>query len=866
MSEVTVSSYICYKKDTRVFLTWLGETSQKAGWKPGQEKEHAPRLKGKARKELKKALTTQAADTPSTLEILQQIRHIKQAANTSKGEAMPIYVHNALLRCIKARERFAAWYKETKSEVENRSNETHEHFISLLKRGLSLFQDTNNQSGSKADEKDEDFVANLFGALQLEETPDHDEAEIAKYFQASTGSTSASTTVECGVELKDADIDFAIFSLFEDMHRLRAEAQEVWRRLKSGQLTIAHATLMVAMVIELAKRCERETAEVITSSNFTGDIDKRFPYGTYGAFAAKIYNSKALGRENQRGITDEMTQITPFDQFVFQPLGLTTTDLGYYTMETIRKQGHPWAWSIIPLEPLDTDDPQMHEARREAVFLIETFYEMQCIEWATQRERILKPAAIRSTLPFFDILHNALRPVWTEFKVDMTTAFAARLLVDMHQICGPMESSAIQKSIDIYAPSFGCLLESSDLPDLECPTDEEFEKIMVQIRQRLVHDLTMNPEWAKKKTAMIDLLIAKLGDEKLQKLREQLAQASGSRRKEIQKNITSVINSIWPRKSDTFLVETNILYSGSAIVDLIASLELVGTNIGTHSVSISCMAHIYNAARQFGLLDVAWPEMDKAIELQGSALFVDDIPTTRKAMVDRFLYTIGLSRRGNNVPSLTAKRFQIRSFDVSRTSTTIMHYFDGVDDISRLVYQLEDASTKHDRSSKSFRRTGPSKGAQKSPQKKSSQKSSTASTSAAVGESSQRSFRQTLEDLEKHVDAVLPVITFDYIALTRTCSNMLSALREELVSKLHIAYSHSIPEEDAARRGLGRIEVVVKMLHDNEIVEVAYEKVKREARHNRDEKTQRSLPKTAPVGLQLRHAANFIKTTLEHHA
>ncbi|XXG96439.1 hypothetical protein Hte_002722 [Hypoxylon texense] len=224
MAAISVASYVQYKKDTNIFLVWLDEASQK----------HAPRLKGKARLEAKKAADKSTASgtvapkqvTLSTEEILRKINLVLDAVGTPKAEVVPYDVQQALLRCINAREQFASWYQRSGPSTDEPSDRTHQYFIQVLKKALSLFQHKDHQSSSattqnKATEKDEVFVTNMFKNLRVEDTrittnPEKD--SIAKDPSTSKRSTRTSANAEIGSEQTKEEIDFAIYYRFEDIH------------------------------------------------------------------------------------------------------------------------------------------------------------------------------------------------------------------------------------------------------------------------------------------------------------------------------------------------------------------------------------------------------------------------------------------------------------------------------------------------------------------------------------------------------------------------------------------------------------------------------------------------------------------------
>lgn len=167
MDGQSVSSYLAYKHDTSAFLSWLGSASKTCGWKqPKRDKDNtsegktldltpalpnkgSQRLKGKARKEAKKAAagttpifsssaTVLPKRTFTTAELIQQIELVSQADAAQRPDVrMPVAVSKALQRAIRARERFARWYRRTGASSDD-SMESHDYFASILRKALIL--------------------------------------------------------------------------------------------------------------------------------------------------------------------------------------------------------------------------------------------------------------------------------------------------------------------------------------------------------------------------------------------------------------------------------------------------------------------------------------------------------------------------------------------------------------------------------------------------------------------------------------------------------------------------------------------------------------------------------------------------------
>lgn len=113
-------SYRRYKEDTNVFATWLLNTAETCGYNPGyvdetpkpQLAQPSTRLKGKARKEAKKAATNSASIVQTKLRYISTKEMLLQAEIIAKHKRppveMPKNIRNTLERAIRARTRCAS--------------------------------------------------------------------------------------------------------------------------------------------------------------------------------------------------------------------------------------------------------------------------------------------------------------------------------------------------------------------------------------------------------------------------------------------------------------------------------------------------------------------------------------------------------------------------------------------------------------------------------------------------------------------------------------------------------------------------------------------------------------------------------------
>lgn len=271
-----------------------------------------PRLKGKARKLAKdvskesmvslnqppKASASAPKYTVTTGELLGQVKLVAD----SKTSRMPKAIRNALVETIKARQRCSTWFEKT-STIMQESLDGHRYFIEVLQHALSQLTVKSATDvpaateGAKPDAKDEKdliFMRNIFQALELEDVSD---AEI----EDSTPPRSApSSQPDQAYELEvdpNTELTFKIFSLFEDLHRLRVELRIIWKRFHDEQMSLLQVSLLTSAALEIVLQAEADVYEAYSISNKASEH-------TYKDLAGLIYASDALDRAGEEFVAE----------------------------------------------------------------------------------------------------------------------------------------------------------------------------------------------------------------------------------------------------------------------------------------------------------------------------------------------------------------------------------------------------------------------------------------------------------------------------------------------------------------------------------------------------------------------------------
>lgn len=104
------------------------------------------------------------------------------------------------------------------------------------------------------DADDRDTPSNKFSALHLDELGDDEELCEPDATLSPEPRHTQTAANDYDVAPQDHELDLAILMVFEDAHRIRAEMQRVWNRLRTGEITLMHATLAVGLALQLVRR------------------------------------------------------------------------------------------------------------------------------------------------------------------------------------------------------------------------------------------------------------------------------------------------------------------------------------------------------------------------------------------------------------------------------------------------------------------------------------------------------------------------------------------------------------------------------------------------------------------------------------
>lgn len=202
-------------------------------------------------------------------------------------------------------------------------------------------------------------------------------------------------------------------------------------------------------------------------------------------------------------------------------------------------------------------------------------------------------------------------------------------------------------------------------------------------------------------------------------------------------------------------------------------VEHAGTALANHYQAIFATAHLYNAARQTQTLEVPWPDMDELIQAQIVELFSGKLPQEPKRFYSRAALRLGLSaqhfaRNKRRAHPTTIKGSEIHD---TQTSKILQDYMSGKEQMARCVCRLQglihDAERESNKIDKRLARR-------------------------------QLNSVEALIQVREWLSKTIPVMSLDYIKLTRVCNKLLETIHTRAQNELGV--KHRLVDDKESRR------------------------------------------------------------------
>ncbi|KAJ0123795.1 hypothetical protein J7T55_012264 [Diaporthe amygdali] len=753
------ASYWQYKEDTSYVLKWIDQAARSYGWKRRQTKHVGPklsnamtttttsaasnkfpgmktstatgpgRLKGKDRRAAKQQVAAQREAALekekkeeyergivlSTAEILEQADLISARLPVSdRGMSQPpSSVIHALSRAIRLRRRFSNWFEAAQPD-DRKSNSAHRYFVEVLERLARLFVQTSKNSTIGSDQTNSEEVASGNGRRKpenhnryevllekmIQDEPEHGPESSAK----SSGPSMAKEPAKSAryhMEVDDCQENaFMVFTLFMDLQDLKAEIRRLWERSFKDGADLSVATLMTAQALAFVKRSEEKIVSILPSPRYEGDLERRtwsHP-GTYCRLLNTLHDptdiKAVIGFEESNytsangGEQISMNDLT----FVFSVRRLVCT-----SVSEDFPPFNPLIQEFVhnPRVLLRDDIDMVLERDRTLCFLL---YNLK------QLHRFFTPPlgsserARQLELYSRDPIMDSLQSIWVQKEVNLTSVFAAEIMLDIKETCDAFPAS-IPNYFKIYDRYMKLLGIERDKESFSFTPGTPLCSFMDSgfLRDQIGDVLT------KSSYLLLNITRCRFDTSQVHPRREGVG--------EICKHLLDLYTGLeqqlpecdvkfyrgrgvfepicFPKDEDLCLGDYPLLSTmrETFLATLSESIGIEMLNDDRHATS--AMAHVYNASRQLGIGNLHWPAMDRLIELHKIALFAGDIPNTPAAMLQSFRHR-NWGPEGK-MSRKERKRRMNRTATLMRPSATTLAFNEHLDTAGRIpfTYTLE---------------------------------------------------------------------------------------------------------------------------------------------------------------------------------
>lgn len=263
-------SYREYKADTDVVAAWLTTTAAEHGYGGNQSGKPSPagrRLKGKARKQAKAAVTeTPSSSTAPKVTYTVRIKEFEPLAAFIAGVgtvSVPTYIAKTLARVISVRKTFAERLASNGVKITAQAETGHSFFVEVLEKVQQLLKPLTSSSQTTAQEatpaadkpaESTGAVKNIFGSLEVYHT--------SVDFENAPDAVPAPSSPKANYVAEQADstldIYFAVTTLLSDFADLKTEIRALWCEHAAGSLDLAAVSVATNAAIELARSLEEE--------------------------------------------------------------------------------------------------------------------------------------------------------------------------------------------------------------------------------------------------------------------------------------------------------------------------------------------------------------------------------------------------------------------------------------------------------------------------------------------------------------------------------------------------------------------------------------------------------------------------------
>lgn len=633
LTEQLRGVYKRYKKDTSVFVSWLSTNAKGCGY------------------EAKLALcsnTTGNKGNHGSQFSLKELRNMAQAIVESGNPALQIPRSIAAIarQSVSLRRIFSAQVNQSEMvEPDKASDARHRHFADVLEQVLNKLTDgyvtfqtqetpsvyTNQESyraslfspptlpEKEPSQSDAILLSKSFEALEIQETDDKDVTIPVIDLIADDEDDEIEETVAI-LDDSEQQLDNFVFvdGFFKELHDLESYICRIWQEYQDNTIDLSISTVLTNAALCLVQNREEElTRELgIPEGSFFERLAQFVPSSVRNSLRSATCEKTALSDFVYRDVSISMKKL--WDAIEVNGGVIGREDDGILTnVPTFRRQCEDWGSMSdkVYQSQQERDDELLTQIMIDVIYLgnAPLWLENHAASPLAGNSN-MHPIYQRSTIS--DLLTTALIDSFSKGG-SMTAVFAGSLLLRVNAQLGHHRSKAFdelsQYETGITA-KFGTANPSKPRGDEKIWKPFDFGHLR---RVTLIADCFHDPYVPRLKS----------------KLAVSIAEDPDNEEGEW----------ICPSPDPNFLFQHNPVLCGTRLLNLRLAAESSGVRIANNHLSVMLVANAINALRQSHYLEVEWPLLDQAIDVQLANIFVGQLPKTPLQAHKVFMLRFGQS-------------------------------------------------------------------------------------------------------------------------------------------------------------------------------------------------------------------------------
>lgn len=591
-------TYQQYKKDTDDIATWLATTAKSFGYASDllpddkQSVHKKPKAKSKSKPKTKKQLRDAARRIPrQQREYIIPIKEFLSLAAYIAGHVkapfkIPHSALSTLKRAIEARRKSNVWFRT--NEKDDDSDEGHAHFIGILEEVHDILKPHSSPSTEGAASGDLD-VDNLFANLQLEEPSE-------TFLNAPGPDRNATHPVpriryEAEPMKERSEMLFAAFSLFNDIWKIHVFLQNMWEQYHKGDLDLITVSITSNTAIDVVRRLEQEFFDRFPSAKDPEQVINM------------LFHFKCLMQRIQPDPKPEHAGNIPFNIDMYETAQFLLMD----TLTLLSAFADVVTPNHVPIHKPGFFGIYNPKADRKRMSDAQKFQEDKII-WTAVFTDFCFLAKSTKNIPAEDELTRGIRIMVNDKKLNIWTLFAARLFIDVHHL--------LRSELDI---------PFKQLQDLGTKIKDSWAMTV-----RFRGDLELET-WPPQNDMVIEENLIKVIESWLF---EDPIQASMKR----------VVRNVPLPEGQFRLFRQHPLLCGLFAFSLRMRAQEYGVAYVNAWGGVLYTSHLYNAVRQDGYCQAPWMDMEMLIGMQtAEKVFVGGRPTNTDAYMKHFALSMGYS-------------------------------------------------------------------------------------------------------------------------------------------------------------------------------------------------------------------------------